>query len=724
MKNIRSSRSKAKTEDLNSTRWERYLAWIKQARFMGLSLLLLGALSLFFLKSSRLPGGGAEPAQDKVSPYYHYTSLLAGAAEPGLRDGSFEKARFRSPQGLLLDRAQWRLIVADSGNGLLREVSIADWGQTKTLEFKSGGAKLIQPSLLAWVKPGKQFIVYDFKNSNLALADLETKELKWIFAPNGPGQASLRSYGELRDMDFDTASGLWVGVACHPGFLAGELADKPFQSVEEGRWGDWCSLRFHQAELIAATRQNGQASMLAVRSNGAHVNAWLRELLNSKTTPKLETQSFNVSTLGESLRLVGGAEPPRALSSGPVFAAEFISPTYTRTQWLPDEEGRRYGVDHHLYYAFGDKAMGEDNERSGKVPMDKAGHGVYDAPTATYFVSDDENHRLVAVRDLDFFPEDGLPLTDHEFKYPEEKLPGVTRIVVQGNSQAFDSGSGKRHHFASFSKRLEVRLNQMAMLEGAGRRFEIIFVGTAQGHGADGLTSLGHLNLNFKSYLEKLHPDMLLFCQIPEDFIFNAQDFGKREAGDDGLPGPEFDPGFLANKGGKIGAFQDVAKYLNKHPFANNLLMMGNDGLLYFSSGNTGAWIAAGMKDEELRERLFRCTELYVAGAHKKSKAAGLPMAMVMLSARAFYGIEEQSGTERGDTDLVGLTGLFRDLCEQEGLPFYDAATPMNVLAVSEPLVYNRNAHPTPDGHDRAAFVTAWRLIHDPKMRASAITKR
>lgn len=69
---------------------------------------------------------------------------VAGTGEPGWTDGPAAEARFDTPTGLALDRAG-RLLIADTGNGLIRTLDLA--GRVST--FPTGGISLSQPLGLA-----------------------------------------------------------------------------------------------------------------------------------------------------------------------------------------------------------------------------------------------------------------------------------------------------------------------------------------------------------------------------------------------------------------------------------------------------------------------------------------------------------------------------------------------------------------------------------------------
>ena len=103
------------------------------------------------------------------------TDTLAGAAmTPGSQDGRGQQARFNQPRLVSLIRDESSVLVADSGNGQIRQVSIPH-GDTTTLRNSEGKSDLFQKPYGISVSPdGRLLAVSEYGVAGVEVMDLET----------------------------------------------------------------------------------------------------------------------------------------------------------------------------------------------------------------------------------------------------------------------------------------------------------------------------------------------------------------------------------------------------------------------------------------------------------------------------------------------------------------------------------------------------------------------
>jgi DNA-binding beta-propeller fold protein YncE len=103
------------------------------------------------------------------------TDTLAGAAmTPGSQDGRGQQARFNQPRLLTLTRDESSVLVADSGNGQIRQVSIPH-GDTTTLRNSEGKSDLFDKPYGVSVSPdGRLLAVSEYGGAAVEVVDLET----------------------------------------------------------------------------------------------------------------------------------------------------------------------------------------------------------------------------------------------------------------------------------------------------------------------------------------------------------------------------------------------------------------------------------------------------------------------------------------------------------------------------------------------------------------------
>jgi hypothetical protein len=81
---------------------------------------------------------GAEKAREQI----HVGSLNSGCFKPAHRDGGLPSSRFRSPMGISRMPGGRGVVVADTGNNAIREISLSGEGTVRTLE----GGRWLRPT--------------------------------------------------------------------------------------------------------------------------------------------------------------------------------------------------------------------------------------------------------------------------------------------------------------------------------------------------------------------------------------------------------------------------------------------------------------------------------------------------------------------------------------------------------------------------------------------------
>ncbi len=123
-----------------------------------------------------------------VTPMEYYNSLVAGGFESGYRDGSFVKAYFSSPAGIVFDPSGEKIYVADLNNNRIRVVDLAHQNAVETVAGTGAGGNLDGPIEKATfnaprqlaVLPDNRLAVYDSGNSLIRLIDMKAKTVSTI----------------------------------------------------------------------------------------------------------------------------------------------------------------------------------------------------------------------------------------------------------------------------------------------------------------------------------------------------------------------------------------------------------------------------------------------------------------------------------------------------------------------------------------------------------------
>ncbi|HXB96977.1 MAG TPA: hypothetical protein VNZ54_02935, partial [bacterium] len=122
-----------------------------------------------------------------LSPTRSQHAWVAGTGETGAEDGPFMVASFDRPGGILFDRGQDRLIVADTGNQALRAVDLGHRNSVTTLRITQSGTGAafpwLEPVALAWKVDGRLLYCFDRKKPGVALVDLASGSAQWLPLP-------------------------------------------------------------------------------------------------------------------------------------------------------------------------------------------------------------------------------------------------------------------------------------------------------------------------------------------------------------------------------------------------------------------------------------------------------------------------------------------------------------------------------------------------------------
>jgi sugar lactone lactonase YvrE len=144
----------------------------------------------------------------KLSPAGDVKTLAGMPGESGYADGSGQIARFAFPSGLAFDLVG-DLLVADSGNGLIRRITSA--GEVST--FETSGSPLLGITGLAVDAKGN---IYATSVGNVAVYKVTPTGTATVFAgsPSEPGSqdgpGSTARFGELYGIAIDAAGNLYV----------------------------------------------------------------------------------------------------------------------------------------------------------------------------------------------------------------------------------------------------------------------------------------------------------------------------------------------------------------------------------------------------------------------------------------------------------------------------------------------------------------------------------
>ena len=152
----------------------------------------------------------------------HIMALVAGEGTAGFRDGAFQSAFFKSPQGLAISSDGTQLFVADSANNRIRVIRLDQDNVVTTLAGLDTPGSQNGPLASASFKqprgvvclPGDRLVVNDYGNNVLRLVDMK-KGVVTTFAGSAPstlaeGPADQVSMAGIRDMVYlSTADALF-----------------------------------------------------------------------------------------------------------------------------------------------------------------------------------------------------------------------------------------------------------------------------------------------------------------------------------------------------------------------------------------------------------------------------------------------------------------------------------------------------------------------------------
>ncbi|HTA16266.1 MAG TPA: hypothetical protein VK786_00795, partial [bacterium] len=504
------------------------------------------------------------PAQ---TPMRYFYGLVAGSMDPAYRDGAFNHAAFKAPSGILYDPIQDRLIVADTGNGKIREILLARNNAVDTVSFQGTTAPaqtmpLARPLCLEWLSPGHSFFVYDAQADNIAVADLDASSLTWL-AP-GDGSSPLGRFLKAQKLSSFSYSPEWKLLFCVssqsknllilgvPGLAALSIPDTDpsmFAYADVRCLGD----------RLFALRDNGQGRQLmeltvqAAQPLSAHFfdpNPG-PQALSPSAAPMLVSKPVPAAANASPYSIVKGSDELHLACDAPAIGCKIGSNGYPASLWLYDREGRTIGVDNNITYDSQGNSVASDSEQKGKRLFEKPAYSCEDPRTQTWFLTDQENNRIVSFRDLNLGNNVWNSANDQglcDFNYPAYHPPYMNRICMFGESVPFYStDQGARSRWVAFPKMLEYLLDLKGSLDDFGQSFEIIYCG--QNGGGGSLSALGTMRARLRQVLDHYHPDEVYVCLNSSELLGTATDYTLREPDAKGLPDVNFDPEFLMNGG-------------------------------------------------------------------------------------------------------------------------------------------------------------------------------
>ena len=407
-----------------------------------------------------------------LRPLSHTMTLVAGDGTEGFRDGAFQSAFFKNPQGLAISSDGTRLFVADSGNNRIRMIRLDQDNAVSTLTGQSAPGTQDGPLLTAKFNdprgvvylPGDRLVINDFGNSLLRLVDMK-KETVTTLVGTAPstltdGPASQVSTAGIRDMVYLS------------------MADGVCFSQPEQKTVKVLDLKtLHVSSL--AVDQDLFPHPAALCLSGTKIYAADRDL------PKVfqadwsagQTPSFSSFTTTDSTVL------SLAISGTYLYALQANSQVPLK-RLLPDPSPVTF------VSAWGDTVPDPAKYLPTFLnlnPGDTIGFVSDPANEKKLFIVNPGLNIITSFRDrLVFEPweEMGNSKGLNDYDYPTPKPAKTFRILLVGDSRSYrvtghpytktvNDGYGYNHQ-VSISKRLELELNTLAALENAPMNFEVL----------------------------------------------------------------------------------------------------------------------------------------------------------------------------------------------------------------------------------------------------------
>lgn len=672
---------------------------------------------------------GAAAPLAALSPTRSQHSWVAGTGETGNADGAFMVASFKRPMGLLHDGDTDRLFVADSGNGALRVVALAQKNATSTLKLTlSGTVKafgFVEPSLLAWKVPGKQLYCLDKKKPGVAVVDLEALSGRWLPLPASftaktgealtlddavalrslPGQYAVLSLGgQGRLLFFDLPGD--AAVVASLGGLPGPLEDLAVEP--DGLWG-----------LSRESR-----SVFKLYPSGA-VPEWalgfVAAVTSTATCPDLLADTVAGRSLGAPYSFVPGSPGLKVACDAPALMAYREPGGDFSTWYLLDQHGRRLGTENDNIYDEQRQVLHTRTQYfltvGPKRLFAQPVHLVEDAGDERWYLSETESHRIVSFtrsRPDDASAEVGWD-GYHDVAFPPKKKAGVHRIAVFSTCY-FKESKDTMRKADTFTKRFGWYLNLLSSHRD-GQAYEPIYYGTSVPPESSLMMLIQGLG---PKAVVKYQSDELLVAMRPRDLSTIVRGYLTYPIGEDGLPIPVFDPEYNMTKRSwadvaKAPLFVDLAKYVVANESKIHTLKVMAPPVLYVLDDEVH-W-PGGVKfdylNPDLQAKLFALYTAEFRALKKRfsdlaaAEGRKLKLTIALFPEHGTIGPQELYDGDPSTGSLALIRRHFREMCKSLGIRYIDVVDEMRVHALETPFLEVMDGHTTLAGNELMGLVAA-----------------
>jgi hypothetical protein len=423
--------------------------------------------TIFLLLAILISGLAAETnAQEKISPLRGLIEFVAG----GSRDSSaehFYNTSFEMPAGLALDEQRKILYVTDKELNRIIAVNLNEGNSVATV------AKLNAPTSIVFFPDNTLvFLSYDKEKNNSFLykINLADKQISPIIPKAKEDKQAL--FSGVSDLLALPNSNLLLWTNPEHGEIG--LIDK-----ETGE----------QKSLVKDSPDIPRPYSLTLYNNLVYIlDQRSKRVYRLKEIPSLAAES---KVMYEQAGDAPNAQRIRGSKNGLYFVLEGLN---SINKGFPYEPLK-------LFNAWGERMPATNNPDTQEKNYEsilfdalegqEKGFLVSQNDPAQIFVTDRINKRVISIRDYDvdknilLKSEKGVSLSD--IRYPKEKDPAVTRILMVSDSGAFYQGEeitkrAPMNKLKTLGKRLEQDLNLRAHLHNSAKQFELLNMAEVSWH--------------------------------------------------------------------------------------------------------------------------------------------------------------------------------------------------------------------------------------------------